>query len=171
MSGAALSPDVAVVGGGVIGCAVARALALRGLHVVLFERGVPGREASRAAAGMLAPRSEAEGAGEFLELGLRSLAAYRGLAAALLEETGVDVGLALSGKLDVALGEDEAERLRAAVDRSAGALEWLNGPDLRRLEPDLTGEAAAGAWSAAEGSVDNRRLARALWLAAARAGP
>lgn len=170
MSGAARAPDVAVVGGGVIGCAVARALALRGLHVVLLERGVPGREASRAAAGMLAPRSEAEAAGEFLELGLRSLAAYRGLAAALFEETGVDVGLALSGKLDIALGEDEAKRLREAVDGSAGALGWLDRRDLRRLEPDLSREAAGGAWSAAEGSVDNRRLARALWLAAARAG-
>ncbi len=161
---------MAVIGGGVIGCAVARALALRGVRAELLERGVPGREASHAAAGMLAPRSEADGPSEFLDLGLRSLAAYPDLAAALAEETGVDVGLALTGKLDVALDDAEATRLRGLADRSAGALEWLDPADLRRLEPDLSEDTAGGVWSAAEGSVDNRRLARALWLAAARAG-
>jgi glycine oxidase len=170
MSRAPASADVAVVGGGVIGCAVARALARRGLRVHVLERGIPGREATWAAAGMLAPRSEAGGPGEFLELGLRSLAAYPGLVAALLEETGVDAGLALTGKLDVALGGDEAERLRAAAHRSGGALEWVDAGDLRRLEPDLTEDAVGGVWSASEGSVDSRRLVRALWLAAARAG-
>ena len=52
-----MAPDVIVIGAGVIGLAVARALAQRNLRVVVLERGEPGREASWAAAGMLAPQA------------------------------------------------------------------------------------------------------------------
>ncbi|MDQ3813800.1 MAG: FAD-binding oxidoreductase, partial [Armatimonadota bacterium] len=51
--------DVAVIGGGVIGLACAWRMAQAGAAVALFERGVIGREASWAAAGMLAPQCEA----------------------------------------------------------------------------------------------------------------
>ena len=54
-----------------MGCAVALRLARRGAAVTVIERGIPGAEASSAAAGMLAPQMEAEGPGPMLELGLR----------------------------------------------------------------------------------------------------
>ena len=55
MSDLPRSAGVVIVGGGVIGLAVARALAQRGLNdVVLIERGSLGAESSSAAAGMLA---------------------------------------------------------------------------------------------------------------------
>ena len=46
--------DVIVVGGGIIGLSLSIALRKRGLRVLVVERGEPGREASHAAAGMLA---------------------------------------------------------------------------------------------------------------------
>jgi glycine/D-amino acid oxidase-like deaminating enzyme len=57
-------PDVLVVGGGIVGLALARELAGRGVTVELVDRGVPGDAtpadaASFAAAGMLAPLAEA----------------------------------------------------------------------------------------------------------------
>ncbi|HUQ33949.1 MAG TPA: FAD-dependent oxidoreductase, partial [Pyrinomonadaceae bacterium] len=53
--------DVAVVGGGVVGLALARALKRRGAAAVtLIERAHLGAEASHAAAGMLAPQAEAD---------------------------------------------------------------------------------------------------------------
>ena len=66
-------PDVAVIGGGVIGLAVAWRAAQRGHRVCVLERGELGGGASHVAAGMLAPVTEAD-AGELalLELGLRS---------------------------------------------------------------------------------------------------
>ena len=68
--------DVAIVGAGIMGCAVAWRLRQRGLSVVLVERGVPGAEASSAAAGILAPQAEADEPGPFLDLALASRRLY-----------------------------------------------------------------------------------------------
>ncbi|MGH2899103.1 MAG: FAD-dependent oxidoreductase, partial [Solirubrobacteraceae bacterium] len=70
---ATAASDVAVIGGGVIGLAIAWRAAERGMSVCLLERGELGAGASRVAAGMLAPVSEADpGELALLELGLRS---------------------------------------------------------------------------------------------------
>src|SRR5437868_8301266 len=95
-------PDIAVIGAGVMGCAVALRLALRGIGVTVIERGIPGAEASSAAAGILGPQMEADAAGPLLDLGLRSRALYPALAAELRDATGIDIGYVKSGVLAVA---------------------------------------------------------------------
>src|SRR5437773_371997 len=58
---------IIIVGGGVIGLSIARALALRGVRdVTVIEKGEFGREASWAAGGILAPQVEADAADDFL---------------------------------------------------------------------------------------------------------
>ncbi|HEY0038258.1 MAG TPA: FAD-dependent oxidoreductase, partial [Longimicrobium sp.] len=106
-----MSADVVVVGGGVIGCAVARHAARGGLGVVVVERGTPGMEASHAAAGMLSPLAEANEPGPFLDLLLRARAMYPAFVAALREETGIDVGYGDAGTLYLALREDDEAEL------------------------------------------------------------
>src|SRR5688572_18954719 len=77
-------PDLAVIGGGVIGLAIADRAARAGMRVTLLERDVVGAGASRHAAGMLAPVSEAEvGHGELLEDGLEAARAWPAYAAEL----------------------------------------------------------------------------------------
>ncbi len=67
------SADVVIIGGGVIGLTIARALALRGARdVCLIERATLGAEASFAAAGMLLPQVEAATKGDFFTLACRS---------------------------------------------------------------------------------------------------
>ena len=86
------SADIVVIGGGIIGLTIARALALRGVSdVCLIERGALGTEASFAAAGMLAPQAEADTADDFFTLACRSRDLYPSFAAALLEGTGIDL--------------------------------------------------------------------------------
>ena len=51
----AQNPDVAIVGGGIIGCAIAWRLAGEGMNVTLIEKGDVGRESSWAAGGVLTP--------------------------------------------------------------------------------------------------------------------
>ncbi len=83
--------DVAIVGGGVIGCSVAYYAARRGARVMLFEAERVGTGASGAAAGMLAAESEAQDPGPSLDLMLKSRALHEPLSGELFEETGLDV--------------------------------------------------------------------------------
>ena len=88
------SADVVIIGGGVIGLAIARGLALHGVRdVCLVERGTLGTEASFAAAGMLLPQVEADAEDDFFKLACRSRDLYASFAKDLREETGVDVEL------------------------------------------------------------------------------
>ena len=86
--------DVVIIGGGVIGLAIARELSRCGVRdVTLIERAGLGSEASSAAAGMLAPQAEADRADAFFYLTCKSRDMYPGFAADLLSETGIDIEL------------------------------------------------------------------------------
>lgn len=162
-----------VVGGGVIGCAIARHLALRGARVRVLERGEPGAEASWAAAGLLAPLVEADGPGPFLDLLLRGREAYPGFSEAIREETGIDIGYSDVGTLALALSDpDEREMERRFAWQVAAGLpvERLTADEARALELALTGELRWALRFSGDHQVDNRELARALRDAAERAG-
>ena len=126
----AQTTDVAIIGGGIMGSAVAFRLAQRGVGVTVVERGIPGAEASSAAAGILGPQMEAEGPGPLLDLGLASRALYPSLAAELREATGIDVGYDRSGVLAAALddaGERELGERRAWQQGRGLNVGWLSG--------------------------------------------
>ena len=162
-----------VIGGGVIGLTVARALVQRGVReVCLIERAALGTEASFAAGGILAPQAEADGRDEFFELACRSRELYFDFATTLFEETGIDVELDTTGTLYVALNEgDEIEiEKRFEWQSKAGlAVEKLTAREARELEPCIR-EARPGAAETLRGAllfprdvqVENRRLLNAL---------
>ena len=95
--------DVAIVGGGLIGCALARELAGRGASVTVIERADPGSEASSAAAGLLAPQAEGLEPGPLFDLALESRNLYERWVTELFEETRLDVGYRRCGILRCAL--------------------------------------------------------------------
>jgi glycine oxidase len=165
--------DVVVVGGGVIGCAVARRAAIGGLRVCVLERGRPGAEASHAAAGMLSPLAEASGPGIFLDLLMRARREYPAFAEALREETGADVAYDATGTLYLAFWEhDEREMDERLHWQSAAGLcvERLTAEETRALEPAVSPEVRSALRFGGDHQVDNRRLGSALWAAAERAG-
>jgi glycine/D-amino acid oxidase-like deaminating enzyme len=82
--------EVLIVGGGLIGSAIAWRLAQKGARVTLADAGNLGGEASPAGAGMLAPRSESG-----CDLGLESLGLYPSFVEQLRAETGIDVDFRL----------------------------------------------------------------------------
>src|SRR6266576_1588340 len=107
--------DVIIVGGGVIGLAAARELAFQGRSVLVLDRGNPRDATSWAAAGMLAPQSEADAPSPFFDLCLASARLYRDWATHLHEESGVDPEYADSGLIVLASGDDTLCRLRRAM--------------------------------------------------------
>lgn len=167
------SADVLVVGGGVIGLAIARETARAGASVTLLERAAIGGEASGASAGMLAAQLEAHEAGPLLALSLRSRALYPDWAAALRDETGIDIDLRSDGAYVVAKDAAAARRIDAAFrfQRDAGLpVERLDAVALRRAEPAVAPTIAGGIFLPEEGSLDPVLLCRALASASERAG-
>jgi len=165
--------DVVVIGGGVIGLAIARRLARAGAAVTLLERGTPGAEASSAAAGMLSPLAEAGQPGPFLDLLIRARSEYPAFCEELSSETGIDLGYRDEGTLMLALrDEDEAElehRFGWQTQRGLN-VERLTAEQARSAEPSITREVRWALRFPGDHQVENRNLARALWAAAAAAG-
>jgi glycine oxidase len=167
--------DVAVIGAGVIGLAIAWRAAARGLRVVVLERadGVGGG-ASWVAAGMLAPVTEARLTEvPLLELGMASAALYPDFVAQLQAETGIDPGFQRYGTLVVARDRDEAEALdrELEVHRGLGlAVARLRPSEARTLEPGLAPGIRLALDVPGDHAVDPRRLTEALAVAAQHAG-
>jgi glycine oxidase len=165
--------EIVVIGAGLIGLAVAYELAKRGAEVRVFDAGEPGRGASWAGAGMLAPYTEAIEDGPFLTLCTFSLGRYPDFVAELRERTGVDPKLRRDGILEIAFDLEDATRLAARLDplrRRGVRVCLLERRELLRLEPALAGDTLTALYTQDEGQVDNRRLGRALQAASGAFG-
>jgi glycine oxidase len=167
------SADLAVIGAGVIGLSVAWRAATDGLSVLVCDP-EPARGASWAAAGMLAPTTEARWGEEPLHrLAQDSFRRWPDFAARLEADTGVPVGLRGEGTLSVALDTDDYRQLAEAVDvqRSLGCeVELLSSRECRQLEPALSPRIVGGAFNPGDHQVDNRLLLQALMQAATKRG-
>ncbi|HSJ26063.1 MAG TPA: glycine oxidase ThiO [Longimicrobiales bacterium] len=166
------TPDVIVVGAGIIGCAVARELARRDRTVLVVERDSPGRRATWAAAGMLSPLGEAGGGGPFLELADESLNRYARFAEELQAESGIDVEYRTDGKLHVAFADDDTELHALAVDPLAARFDasLMGAAEARHLEPALADDIRTALLVKRDHRVNNRLLAQALLGSAVSAG-
>ena len=162
---------IIVVGAGLVGTAVARALAIAGADVVVIERGVPGAEASWAAGGILSPQVECDHDGPLLRLCLQGLKATERLVVELGAH-GHDLGVVRGGTLDVAVDDDEAEALahRVRWQTAAGlTANLLTSADVKALSPAL-GDVVAAAHFPTESALEPRLLFAALRADAVRAG-
>jgi len=158
--------EIVIVGGGVIGLTIARALALRGVRdVCLVERGNLGTEASWAAAGMLLPQVEADAADEFFNLACQSRDLYPAFAAALREETGIDVELDTTGTLYLALTDHDHEEIQKRYEwqtRAGLSVEILSAAEARECEPCVSESTRGALRFPKDIQVENRRLLSAL---------
>ncbi|HWF41471.1 MAG TPA: glycine oxidase ThiO [Acidothermaceae bacterium] len=165
--------DVVVVGGGVIGLAIAWRAARGGLAVTVLDP-TPGMGASHHGAGMLAPVTEVHyGEEDLLRLNLASAARYPSFVEELEESSGTTVGYRATGTLAVAFDADD----KAALDDLHGyqgslglSSQPLGSRECRELEPYLSTAVRGGLLVDGDHQVDPRRLVAALLVACARAG-
>ncbi len=160
-----MKTDTVIVGAGVIGLAIAHELLCRGMRVTLVDPGQPGRGASWASAGVLAPQGALPWYRPYLDLCLASLDMFADWSAHLLEETGIDVEYRTDGGLQVAFDDEESEELsqRYHHQQELGLpIERLTGEEVRTLEPMLSPETRCGLLFERMHQVENRRLVQAL---------
>jgi glycine oxidase len=164
--------DVLVIGGGAIGSACARELALSGRKVLVVEEGEDRGHAWRAAAGLLAPQIEADGDDPLVELGLAARDLYDELGPTLRMNTGIDIGLWREGIARIATDQAEVASLQSKVawQREQGySVEWIDAAELRNRWP-WTGPALGALWAPADGALDPTCLVHALRADAERLG-
>jgi len=114
------SRTVTVVGAGIIGSSIARRLAMAGQRVRLIEAGEPGKGATNAAAGMLAPGGEFETDSRCLRLALRSMELYPAWIRDLQEETGLNIDFRIGGALQYPEAETSSLAERCERQKNLG---------------------------------------------------
>jgi len=159
--------DCVVIGAGVVGLALARELAARGLEVVVLEAeerigtGISSRNSEVIHSGIYYPTGSLKA--RLCVQGQRALYAY-------CQAHGVDHRRC--GKLIVATDDSQVEALRQLRARAEANgvvdLEWLEPEEARRLEPRI--RCVAALLSPSTGIVDSHGLMRALRVEAEAAG-
>lgn len=161
--------EVLIVGGGVIGHSISYYLNKSGLSATVMEKGESGHQTTRAAAGMLGVHTENKRSGEFYRFCKESRDLYKSLRQELYELTSIDIQLSSFGMLEVALNENEAQKLwekQAAFSE----LEWLERAELKEKILSLPSKAVGALYMREDGHVESTRVCEAFKQAALQLG-
>ena len=164
---------VVIVGAGVIGASVASALARRGVSVTVLDMRAPGRGASWASAGLLAPYTEADEETPLLRMGIRSLSLFDDFVADARAASGRSIEYARTGTFEIALTDDDATHLlgsKSWLDRAGVVSEWIEGAAAREFEPSIAPHVPGGLFIPAHGFAGVGSLVSALLHGARLAG-
>ncbi len=164
------SAEVVIIGGGIIGCALAWELAKTGVSARVIERREIAREASWASAGIISPPAPRHGARA--ELALQSFLRYPALIEEIEEATGQSVGYVRTGEILLA-SDDSLEALHDTLEwqREHGlSVELIDGKAIRAREPAVHSDFAHGIVSDDAGSLVLSRMAAGLARAATTRG-
>jgi sarcosine oxidase subunit beta len=159
--------DVAVIGGGVIGCAVACYLARKGARVTIVEQSVIGSGASSANSGAIAMATKKPGLS--LDLAMASQRLYPALA----NELGMDVEYTVQGNLIVAETETEMiflEKLAADQQAAGVRAEIVDRARCSALNPLLEGSVLMGIYCPTDAQVNPFKVTQAFAMAAQESG-
>ncbi len=157
--------DVVIIGGGVIGCAIAYFLREMQVEVTLLERDELGGQASGAAAGLLAPLGPLSGPGPFADLVLAGFSSLISLVPELEESSGIKLGYEQTGALRVVRNPKRIAHLQKRLHswQPLGLqLHWLTGEEARQREPSLAPDVCAAIYSPEESHIQAIAVVRAF---------
>lgn len=171
-AGARTEFDVAVIGGGLVGAAVAWGLARRGRNVAMLDEGDVAYRASRGNFALVWVQSKGTGSSEYALWTRYSAGVWPQLADLLREETGLDVCLQQSGGLHLLLSEREVESRANAIKRlhnQPGMVpfdyQMLDRTAVARMLPHVGPDVAGASFCPLDGHVNALRVLRALHVA------
>jgi glycine/D-amino acid oxidase-like deaminating enzyme len=171
-----MEPDYAIVGGGIVGLAVAHGLIRLGRRVLVLDEGDTAFRASRGNFGLVWVQSKGLDAPHYARWSQRSAALWRDLADELGAAEGTDLALRQEGGLDYHMTDAslearvrEYERLRDTLDGDY-PFEVLGPNALRREEPNVGPRVAGAILHHQDGHVNPLRLLRALAGTVSREG-
>jgi glycine/D-amino acid oxidase-like deaminating enzyme len=171
MSGPGQEFDVAVLGGGLVGAAIAFGLAGAGQRVAVLDEGDVAFRASRGNFALVWVQSKGLGMSAYAGWTLRSSDAWAGLAATLRDETGIDVCHQRPGGFHLALSEAELEKRATTLKRLHNQPEMvpyeyriLERGELERMLPHIGPDVVGASYCPADGHVNSLKLFRAFHL-------
>ena len=162
------SPDVLVVGGGLVGTAVAYGLAREGAKVTVLDQGDGGFRASRGNFGLVWVQGKGYGLSPYARWSRSSAQRWPGLAASLLEETGIDVSLKQPGGFHLCFSDDEMadrEMRLSTLQAELGGdypYQLLDARELRERLPAVGPAVIGASYTPMDGHVNPLKLLRAL---------
>jgi glycine/D-amino acid oxidase-like deaminating enzyme len=169
--------DCAVVGGGLVGMAIAWGLAGRGRKVVILDGGDLDFRASRGNFALVWVQSKGAGMPEYGAWTMRSSQLWPQFANALNEQSGLDVCFSKPGGLHLLLSDRDMENRANALKRlhnqpgmEALEYEMLDHGQVEKMLPQIGPDVTGASFCPQDGQVNALRLLRALHVAFARLG-
>lgn len=162
------SLDTIVVGGGVVGTAIAYGLAQAGERVVLLDEGDDAYRAARGNFGLVWVQGKGLGNPSYARWTRQAASTWAQFAQQLLDETGIDVELRQVGGVTMTLNDTELALKAADLDSLRSSLggdypfEILDGAAVRRLIPQTGPEVTGAVFCPEDGHVSPLRLLRAM---------
>lgn len=160
-----MTTDVLIIGGGVIGLAIAIELKLRGANVTVLCRDF-NAAAAHAAAGMLAPDAENIPNQAMLSLCWRSRSLYPDWTSKLEELTGLNTGYWPCGILAPVYQQQGEKNTSLPPSSRESPAYWLDQSAIHQYQPGLAAEVVGGWWYPEDGQVDNQALVNVLRISA-----
>jgi len=171
--------DVLIIGGGLVGSAVALGIAERGARVIMLDEGDRAFRAARGNAGLVWYQGKGQGMRRYQEWSLEATHLWPEFAERLHHLTGIDVSYQKPGGLSLCLGEEGfesrknlMEQIRQEAAAHAYDCEMLDRKTVQELLPNIRlGDTVVGAsYSVHDGHVNPLSLLRALHAGVKRAG-
>ena len=169
--------DFAVVGGGLVGMAIAWGLAQRGRRVIVLDEGDIAFRASRGNFALVWVQSKGVGFPEYALWTMQSSQLWPELAQTLEAQTGLDVCFQRPGGLHLLLSERELENRANALKRLHNQpgmkdfdYQMLDHDEVEKMLPQVGPDVVGASFSPADGHVNALRLLHALHLGFARLG-
>jgi glycine/D-amino acid oxidase-like deaminating enzyme len=168
--------DVAVIGGGLLGAAIAFGMRALGRRLAVFDEGDVAHRAARGNFGLIWVQGKGAGLAPYGSWTLHSVREWPALASELHAETGIDVALAQPGGLSVCLSKRELDvrvaNLEALLSQPGFEryrVDVLDREAIAARVPQIGTDVTGGTWTDLDGHCNPLKLFHALHAALARA--